>query len=254
MDLSNNSYTASEVVTGSYDPNDKIARTSTGWSDSQYFLDQDSWIDYTIRFQNTGTDTAFTVVITDTLEADLDMSIFEMGASSHPVEVTFRAGRLVKWTFNNILLPDSNVNEAASHGLVSFRIKPVLPLLPGTLISNTANIYFDFNEPVITEPSVLVAEFSTGVQRLEKGQFRLQPNPTNDQLFISSDGGIDAVTVLAADGREMMRRSLRSSNTSIDVSALRSGAYVLLATLYNGSTLRERFINRSCAAPPSCSP
>ncbi len=242
VDLANNTYTASEVVTSSYDPNDKIARTSTGWSDSQYFIDEDSWIDYTIRFQNTGTDTAFTVVITDTLEAELDMASFEMGASSHPVEVTFRAGRVVKWTFNNILLPDSNVNEAASHGLVSIRIKPVLPLVPGTLISNTANIFFDFNEPVITEPSVLVAELSTGVQRLEKRQLRLQPNPASDQLHVSSDGGIDAVTVLAADGREMMRRSLRSSNTSIDVSALRSGAYVLLATLYNGSTLRERFI------------
>ena len=90
VDLSNNSYTASEVVTGSYDPNDKIARTTTPTSQSTRIFAQDSWIDYTLPFQNTGTDTAFTVVITDTLEADLDMSSFEMGASSHPVEVTFR--------------------------------------------------------------------------------------------------------------------------------------------------------------------
>ncbi|MEZ4738443.1 MAG: hypothetical protein R2818_03585 [Flavobacteriales bacterium] len=60
-DPSNNAASYSTVVTGSYDPNDKPASTSTQASDELYFIDQDEWIDYTIRFQNTGTDTAFNV-------------------------------------------------------------------------------------------------------------------------------------------------------------------------------------------------
>ena len=128
----------------------------------QFFIDQDEWIDYVVRFQNTGTDTAFTVVITDTLAAELDMASFQQGLASHAFEVEFKPGRVVEWTFSDILLPDSNVNEPASHGLVKLRIKPVQPVLAGSVIENVANIYFDFNDPVITDPSMLVAEFSTG--------------------------------------------------------------------------------------------
>ena len=245
-DLSNNAIGITQVVTGSYDPNDKTARTSSGWSDALYYLDQDEWIDYTIRFQNTGTDTAFTVVITDTLAAEFDMASFQQGTASHAFDVAFMPGRVVEWTFTDILLPDSNVNEAASHGLVSFRIRPLQPLSPGIVIENIANIYFDFNPPVITEPSVLVAEFSTEVQEQTQEQERLcvLPNPVSDHLRISADGTIDAITILSADGREVMRHSPRSTNASVEVSGLRSGAYFISATLHNASFVRARFIKQ----------
>ena len=71
------------TVVGSYDPNDKVASTSSGSSSTLYFIDEDEWIDYTIRFQNTGTAEAIDVVVTDTLPAEFDMSSFEQGAASH---------------------------------------------------------------------------------------------------------------------------------------------------------------------------
>ncbi|MBK8497776.1 MAG: hypothetical protein IPL52_02895 [Flavobacteriales bacterium] len=74
VNAANNSATVITTVTGSYDPNDKTATTSSAWSRDLYYIDVDQWIDYTIRFQNTGTDTAFTVVITDTLPTTLDAS------------------------------------------------------------------------------------------------------------------------------------------------------------------------------------
>ncbi|HRH39374.1 MAG TPA: hypothetical protein PK760_13570, partial [Flavobacteriales bacterium] len=122
--MANNSVSLSGTITAAYDPNDKTASTSSGWSNELYFIDQDEWIDYTIRFQNTGMDTAFTVVVTDTMSAALDLSTYEQGPASHPFAVEFKNGRVVEWRFANILLPDSNTNEPASHGLVSFRIKP----------------------------------------------------------------------------------------------------------------------------------
>ncbi|MBK7940537.1 MAG: hypothetical protein IPJ87_01420 [Flavobacteriales bacterium] len=63
VNAANNSATVITTVTGSYDPNDKTATTSSAWSRDLYYIDVDQWIDYTIRFQNTGTDTAFTVVM-----------------------------------------------------------------------------------------------------------------------------------------------------------------------------------------------
>ncbi|MBX2981027.1 MAG: DUF11 domain-containing protein [Flavobacteriales bacterium] len=152
----NNSATVFRTITAAYDPNDKLATTSTGGT-QVFLIGEDEWIDYTIRFQNTGTDTAFTVVITDTLPASLDPATLRIGAASHNFSWSLSGHGTVAFTFPNILLPDSNVNEPMSHGFVTFRIRPRLPLLPGDEITNIANIYFDFNPPVITEPSVLVA-------------------------------------------------------------------------------------------------
>jgi len=152
--LANNTVTVLRTITGAYDPNDKLAYTSSGNTDV-WQINEDEWIDYTIRFQNTGTDTAFHVLITDTLPAILDPGSIEIGASSHNFTWQLRDAGTLKFYFMNILLPDSNINEPLSHGFVGFRIRPRLPLLPGDEIENIANIYFDFNPPVITEPSVL---------------------------------------------------------------------------------------------------
>lgn len=152
--LANNTSTNIRAVTGSYDPNDKLAYTSSG-STTHYDPTQDQWIDYTIRFQNTGTDTAFHILITDTLPASLDPASFIVGSASHVFTWELQGESTLKFRLYNILLPDSNVNEPRSHGFVSFRIKPRLPLSPGAQIINRANIFFDFNPPVITDPCVL---------------------------------------------------------------------------------------------------
>lgn len=230
VDLTNNTVVEDRAVTGSYDPNDKTARTSSRSSEQFYFIGNDEYIDYTIRFQNTGTDTAFTVVITDTLSADYDMSSFQASVCSHPCTVDFKVGRVVEWTFADILLPDSNVNEAASHGLASFRIKLNEPVLAGTVVENTANIYFDFNEPVITEPSVLVAEFSTGIADIALPTLQLSPNPATDQIILRgiSDGSLSSIHVLAIDGRFIkapMRRA--GSAVELNIRSFAPGTYLI---------------------------
>jgi hypothetical protein len=63
-------------------------------------------------------------------------------------------GGIVRFVFENIMLPDSNVNEATSHGFVKFTIHPRSDVPLGTSIPNSAAIYFDFNEPVITNTSI----------------------------------------------------------------------------------------------------
>ena len=242
-DLSNNSATNLRTITGAYDPNDKLAVTGLG-SNSTWLINEDEWVDYTIRFQNTGTDTAFTVVITDTLPANLDPGSIIIGAASHAFTWELRDSGTLKFFFPNIQLPDSNINEPRSHGFVGFRIRPHEPVLPGTAIENIANIYFDFNPPVITEPSVLVAEFSTGVGALHPTHLQLAPVPTSDQLQVSAPAVLRSVRILATDGREVMQRTVLASSATFDVSALKSGTYFLIATMADGSVAHERFIKR----------
>ena len=131
------------VVTGSYDPNDK-----TGYpigQTNQKYIQPNQQLQYVIRFQNTGTDTAFTVVIRDTLDTDLNIFTVTSGVSSHQYDFRMYGPRVLEWTFNNILLPDSTTNSDGSNGFVTFHVDQVPNLAPGTEITNDADIYFDFN-------------------------------------------------------------------------------------------------------------
>jgi uncharacterized repeat protein (TIGR01451 family) len=226
--LANNSASSNQLVTGSYDPNDKRAFTSTGGT-TAWLINEDEWIDYIIRFQNTGTDTAFNVIITDTLPGTLDPSSIIWGAASHAHSRALVGQGVLKFIFPNILLPDSNVNEPLSHGFVGFRIRPRLPLLPGDEIINIANIYFDFNPPIITEPSVLVAEFSTGVEEAADGRINVHPNPTSDQVWISvPSDATRTYRVFGADGRDVQPPGVWSDDLLLlNAAHLAPGFYVI---------------------------
>ncbi|MBK6371513.1 MAG: DUF11 domain-containing protein, partial [Flavobacteriales bacterium] len=240
-DPDNNVFVRNTEITSSFDPNDKLASTSSRSSRTLYFIGQDEWIDYTIRFQNTGNDTAFNVVVTDTLSNSLDPASFLAGSASHSYTWGMEENGMLRFTFTNILLPDSNVNEALSHGFVGFRIKPTEPLLPGTVIENTANIYFDFNPPVITEPSVLMAEFSTGVTNQIGNNVYLSPNPTTDLLNVRLPGNADRTfMVVAADGRTIAVPSKPTAQgLQLDTRSLPSGLYLITT-----STGTARFVKQ----------
>ncbi|MEM9821348.1 MAG: T9SS type A sorting domain-containing protein [Bacteroidota bacterium] len=132
---------------GSFDPNDKAA--SPRGLGAANFLRSNVGLEYKIRFQNTGTDTAFTVVIEDEVSPLLDLSTIRPGTSSHDYEFNI-VDRKIIFTFNNIMLPDSNVNEVASHGFVQFKIDQIADNPIGTVLRNSAAIFFDFNDPIIT--------------------------------------------------------------------------------------------------------
>jgi uncharacterized repeat protein (TIGR01451 family) len=143
-------------ISGAYDPNDKHATPQL--SPSQ--VAAGSFINYTIRFQNTGTDTAFNVVLSDTLSNLLQYNTLQMIATSHNCKTTVKDG-IAYFEFRNILLPDSNVNEKQSHGFVSFKIKPQTNVAVNTIIPNSAAIYFDYNAPVITNTAgTLIKDFT----------------------------------------------------------------------------------------------
>lgn len=165
----------------SYDPNDKQAFPNGIGED--HCINPNVDIEYKIRFQNTGTDTAFTVVITDTLSQFLDITTVRAGASSHPYKFDIYGDGILKFTFNNIMLPDSNVNEVASHGFIKFRVDQISDNPEGSQIFNKAAIYFDFNEPIITNETYhTVADECITVSIIEieptsVSTIRVYPNP-----------------------------------------------------------------------------
>lgn len=142
-----------QVPVCSFDPNDKIANP-IGIDEMGYIPSSTSSIEYTIRFQNTGTDTAINVVIKDQLDSNLDWSSIVPLASSHAVNFNYYPTGEIIFNFYDIMLPDSNVNALTSQGFIKYRINLNEDLPLGTSIYNTASILFDLNPAVITNTKI----------------------------------------------------------------------------------------------------
>ncbi len=140
---------AGEVVCA-YDPNDKLV-TPTGTGSWGGIAPETPWLTYTLRFQNTGTFAAMDVVVQDQLSPLVDpLTIQFLGASHALTGINLGGAGLVHFRFDNIMLPDSGADEEASHGHVTFRVRPRPGLHHLDSILNDAAIFFDQNEPVIT--------------------------------------------------------------------------------------------------------
>ena len=87
-------------------------------------------LEYHIRFQNVGTDTLGNVVVRDTIPSHLDVTSTRPGAASHPYTFEAYGTGWVKFTFENLELPNNTSNEMLSHGFVKYRIsqKPGNPM------------------------------------------------------------------------------------------------------------------------------
>lgn len=157
VDSTNDTAYLSQRVTNAYDPNNKTEAHNGQLLARK--VAQDELLQYTIRFQNTGNDTAFTVVVRDTLDAKLDWNSLSMISASHNYQLNMDDGKLV-WVFDNIMLVDSNRNEPLSHGYISFNIKSKSTVVAGDVISNRASIYFDHNLPIVTntEHTTIIGE------------------------------------------------------------------------------------------------
>lgn len=226
---------------GAYDPNDKLGYPLGHGAEDNIPLG--TRLDYTIRFQNTGTDTAFNVVIKDTIGLALDLATFKTGSYSHPYTVDIDSHRVVTFTFADIMLPDSNVNLAASQGAISFSIEHDASLEPGDDIFNSAAIYFDFNEPVITNNShhrIETQGLPTGVRSVRAREVSLgvYPNPGNGLLNINVPNRdikpTDFLTVTDLYGRQLATTAYGQLGGAWDVRHLKPGFYLLVVTDENG--------------------
>jgi len=220
------------VVTGSYDPNDKTGYP-IGQTDQKY-IQPNQQLQYVIRFQNTGTDTAFTVVIRDTLDTDLNIFTVTSGVSSHQYDFRMYGPRVLEWTFNNINLPDSSTNQEGSNGFVTFHVDQVPNLAPGTEITNDADIYFDFNDPITTNTTIhRIYEGFVSVLNVEEltqsgKSLLVYPNPTSNSITIKGDKNmLQTFSIFDQMGREVFKSKLNGITTEVNLSILSKGIYTL---------------------------
>lgn len=177
VDTTDNYVVYEQIVVGSYDPNDKAVSPVGQGPDGRMLPGQN--LQYTIRFQNTGTFYAENVAVRDTLDTDLDLSTFRMLSASHRYEYTFN-GNVITWNFNQIMLLDSHTNEPESHGYISYAIAMKDDVIDLSPISNTAYIYFDFNEAIVTNTTLSTVDYNlnVGIADVSAGtSVKVYPNP-----------------------------------------------------------------------------
>lgn len=243
-DPANDTYITNSTIVNAYDPNDKLVQTSSGLSGSLYFIDQDEWVDYTIRFQNTGTAEAVNVYLLDTISADFDLGSLQILGASHAFEASIKPGRVLRFDFPNIMLPDSTSDLAGSQGFASFRLRTnEIPEL-GTVLLNAADIYFDFNDPIRTNDAELLVDVSVGLNQDVNPSVFTYPNPVVDQLRLVLPTGSWKAQLVAMDGRIAMHSAWLMNGAQMDLSALASGSYVLQLINTEGTQLNTLIMKR----------
>lgn len=133
---------------GSYDPNDKQAFPIG--HQSPHYIRANEDLKYRIRFQNTGTYNAQFITLVDTLSPYLDPFSVVPTVASHAYTWRIKEGHILEVYFDHIYLPAAQNDSLGSQGFVDFKIKQQVNNPIGTVINNSAAIYFDLNPPIIT--------------------------------------------------------------------------------------------------------
>lgn len=213
------------TIRNSFDPNHKDVYPAIASPEG-------GWLTYTIHFQNTGNDTAYTVVLRDTLSSLVRPETFEYMASSHPAVVQLD-GRAMTFTFAKINLVDSATNPPLSEGWIQYRVKsrPALPLQ--TQIPNTAYIFFDLNAPIVTNTAVATvdttAQGPSGIRSIaHSAAISLYPNP-NTGIFTLQSAGAQAGEYTVTDmlGNVIQQRTVTSTLQPIDLREAAPGIYTI---------------------------
>lgn len=238
LDTLNNDYTYCYNVNNSFDPN--IKETYPETVEPRYHDE----FTYTIHFQNTGNAPAFNIQLIDELDNNLDLSTFKsMDASAEFTTSLNMSTRVLSVRFPNIMLADSASDPEGSIGYFQYRVKPIEDLDAGAIIHNTASIYFDYNAPVITNTTVNLFAEPAGLNELKEETIQLYPNPSDNQVFIRSENSMEQVFLYDLNGMLVKTISPNSKNTSLDVSGLKSGVYIITIQT-NQSVVMKRLIIR----------
>lgn len=222
-------------ILGSYDPNLKsvipAGRTAV------HFTDTNQVLEYRIDFQNTGLDTAFRVSIIDTLNPWLNINTLVPLVASHTFKTEIIGSNILHFIFDPIALPDSNASEPNSHGYVTFKIRPKFNTPKGSIISNFADIYFDYNAAVRTNTifntiydTLVISTIIKGPTENIETHLLVFPNPSNEKFFVKFEKELHDADLIVTDasGREILElNDLNGSTLEMNADRLSQGIYFI---------------------------
>lgn len=230
-----NASALNQTVVNSFDPNDKTCLEGNVISPSMV----GQYVHYVIRFENTGTANAENIVVKDVIDATkFDISTLVPLSGSAPFITRITNTNVVEFIFKNIALP---FDDANNDGYVMFKIKTKPTLAISDTFSNSANIYFDYNAPIVTNTATTTVQ-TLGNSDFEFGNvFSLSPVPVSILLTITTK---EAVTLSSVNIYNMLGQLVyvqTNPNKTIDVSGLKTGSY-FIKIISDKGTASSKFI------------
>lgn len=229
-----------------YDPNDKnIIPNRTEEFGAAYITDET--LQYLIRFQNVGNDTAINIRVEDVISNNLDLASLTNVQSSHNYRYKVDSeSRLMEFFFEDIYLVDSLTDEINSHGFIKFDINPVEGLSDFDEVDNSASIFFDFNPAVVTNTveSQFVYDLSILTSAEEEAtidDWLIAPNPVSSQLNISNLQMTNcSIELYNLAGQKVYSSSVSNGDVqNIDVRSIASGVYFLRISNDDGARTKK---------------
>lgn len=210
-----------QTVVNSYDPNDKTCLEGKVIEPSLV----GEYVHYMIRFENTGTASAVNIVVKDDIDlAQFDITTLIPLGGSHDYYTRVRDNNVVEFIHENINL---DFNDATNDGYVLFKIKTLPTLIEGDTFDNTAEIYFDFNAPIITNTESVTIMSTASIGETTDTSISVYPNPARDFINISSTNGLKSATLIDVNGRQLSQTNFIGNTTEqrISLENLTSGVY-----------------------------
>jgi Secretion system C-terminal sorting domain len=232
-----NAAVLNQTVTNAFDPNDKTCSEGR-----QILLSKvGDYLHYTIRFENTGTANATNIVVKDMIDlTKYDIASLQMLKASHDCRVRMLNGNQVEFIFENINLPFTAPNK---YGYVAFKIKTKSTLVVGDIATNKADIFFDYNFPIITNTAstqvVAVLAVEPVLELANSIVFDIAPNPVSDILTFKTDAMIEKCEIYDNLGRVLQSSTIQ--NQQINAAYLPKGIYFIKVFGVNGSAI-ARFV------------
>ena len=132
----------------------------------------------------------------------------------------------------------------SDNGYLTLALPSYSPVSFGNnLVANCNNpggshaVFALYHNPEFTEPYVGIIDYGEKMSNL-----KIWPNPTIDFLNIESDNfPIDYITIMDLSGKTLMRKKVGDNNTSLNVSLLTGGTY-LLETVCKGEISVNKFV------------
>ena len=223
-----NSVEVNQIVVNSFDPNDKTCLEGTTINPTKI----GDYVHYMIRFENSGTANAQNVVVKDVIDTTkFEISTLQFVDSSHSCITKISNGNKVEFIFEGINLP---FNDANNDGYIVFKIKSKNTLVVGDQITNNANIYFDYNAPILTNTATSTYQALNNVDFDFSNYFTLSPVPAKDFLNITSKKQVEFKSISVYNMLGQLVQTFINPSNTIDVSNLKSGSYILKMTTENG--------------------
>ncbi|WP_104735710.1 DUF7619 domain-containing protein [Hanstruepera ponticola] len=224
---SDNEFQFKQTVVGSYDPNDKTCLEGDIVEPNQI----GEYLHFNINFENTGTAAATFVVVKDVIDETMfDMNTLQVMYASHEM-MTQVAGNKIEFIFDNINLgPEEKGN-------VVFKIKTLDTLNVGDSVTNDAEIFFDYNFPIVTNETNTTFQ-TLSVEENQLGDaITVYPIPTSRLLHINTQLVIQKVEIYDVQGRLVVSQNTNQNKETLNTSALTKGVYFVKIKTKNGQQI-----------------